>query len=488
MTASPIDQKTFDVIVVGNGVLGLSLGLTLARRGLGVALIGEEHRPTAASTAAGAMLGCFGEVTTTLLKSEHGKTKMDFGVRASKMWDSWLTELTEDAPGEEIRTADGTVVMLNTVGVSGIDDDNFAAIRKTVQEYDEPFEDVDPADIEWLDPDPNARPLRAMYLPNEHAVNTPELLNRLQAAFVRRGGTLVADTAIQLHHEQNTINGVTLASGDRLSSGRVVLAGGARTQELLDTIPELSVRIPRLVSGYGVSALMRTEGGSGPRSVLRTPNRAFACGLHVLPRGEGEVYVGATNVISPEPVTTPAMGDVLFLLECSARQVRRDLWSSGVHKLQVGNRPVSLDGFPLLGEAGIGGLWMLTGTYRDGLHLSPLLAEEMTHRLLGEEHQLDWDAFCPVRSPIAPATREEIVQTAATHLLATGYEYPWRMPVMYPMIIEAGFQGAFADWADELDPEFTPPAELLAVSRRLYPVIGKWLREYYAASRSARDA
>ncbi|MEU4850519.1 NAD(P)/FAD-dependent oxidoreductase [Streptomyces gilvosporeus] len=487
MTTSSIDQKTFDVVVVGNGVLGLSLGLTLARRGLGVALIGEAHRPTAASTAAGAMLGCFGEVTTTLLKSEHGRTKMDFGVRAAKMWDSWLTALDEDAPGEDIRTADGTTVMLNTVGMAAIDDANFTAIRDMLDTYDEPYEDVDPADIEWLDPDPNARPLRAMHIPGEHAVNTPELLDRLQTAFVRRGGTVVDDTAVRLHHQDSRINGVTLASGAQLSSARVVLAGGARTQELLDTMPELSARIPRLVSGYGVSALMRTEGGSGPRSVLRTPNRAFACGLHVLPRGEGEVYVGATNVISPEPVTIPAMGDVLFLLECSARQVRRDLWGSGVHKLQVGNRPVSLDGFPLLGEAGVEGLWMMTGTYRDGLHLSPLLAEEMTRRLLGEEHHLDWDAFRPVRSPIAPESREEIVQTVSTHLLATGYEYPWRMPVMYPMLIEAGFQNSFSAWADELDPEFTPPAELLAVSRRLYPVIGKWLREYYAASRSARE-
>ncbi|MEK5521656.1 FAD-dependent oxidoreductase [Heyndrickxia sp. FSL W8-0423] len=71
------NQHVFDdVVVVGNGVLGLSLALSLVRKKLPVALVGESNRPWAASTAAGAMLGCFGEVTSTLLKSEHGRARI----------------------------------------------------------------------------------------------------------------------------------------------------------------------------------------------------------------------------------------------------------------------------------------------------------------------------------------------------------------------------------------------------------------------------
>ncbi|MFB9542696.1 FAD-dependent oxidoreductase [Micromonospora sagamiensis] len=52
----------YDVVVVGNGVVGSSIAFELSRRGARVARIGEPNRKYAASTASGAMLGCFGEV------------------------------------------------------------------------------------------------------------------------------------------------------------------------------------------------------------------------------------------------------------------------------------------------------------------------------------------------------------------------------------------------------------------------------------------
>ncbi|MGH3429185.1 MAG: NAD(P)/FAD-dependent oxidoreductase, partial [Mycobacteriales bacterium] len=342
----------FDAVVIGNGALGLSLGVTLTERGLRVALIGEPQRVGAASAAAGAMLGCFGEVTSTLLKSEYGRAKHDLAVRATKLWDSWLSKIADDGDGTDIRTADGTFVILNNVGVPGIDDANYAAIRESLVEYDEHFQDIVPTEIDWLDPEATSRAQLAMYVPNEHAVNSAVLLARLEQAFTRRGGALMPDLAVGLDHHNGRMDGVTLASGTRLSAPTVVLAGGARTQELLNTLPEVSGRIPRLISGYGVSALVDTEDGTGPASVIRTPNRAFACGLHVVPRGEGQVYVGATNILSVEPRTTPLISDVQFLLNCATRQVHRNLSEGGLSRIQVGNRPVALDGFPLLGPAG----------------------------------------------------------------------------------------------------------------------------------------
>lgn len=484
MIAKKSDNRVFDVIVIGNGVLGLSLALTLVRKKVRVALVGEAHRPWAASTAAGAMLGCFGEVTTTLLKSEYGRTKLDFAVRASQLWHSWLADLARDAGDADIVIADGTIVMLNTVGVPGIDDANFAAIRESLCHYNEPFEDIDPSDVEWLDPDPGSRPLRAFFLPNEHAVNAAGLLERLERAFIRLGGTLVVEPVVRLEHDRDQVSGLTLASGEQLSSKCIALAAGVRSQDILDSVPDVAARIPRLISGYGVSALVRTEDSSTPRSVIRTPNRAFACGLHVLPRRTGELYIGATNIISPDPVDTPHIRDVLFLLNCAVHQVRRNLSISGLHRIQVGNRPVALDGFPLLGQTDLTGLWLVTGTYRDGLHLSPFLAREMSQRILGERSDIDLSMFKPVRTPIQPVSREEVVETAVTHMLATGYEYDWSIPVEWPHIIEHTLRPSYEQFADDLDPCYTPPPEILAASR-LHPSIFKMLRNYYAAVSNA---
>ncbi|MFE5739903.1 NAD(P)/FAD-dependent oxidoreductase [Streptomyces celluloflavus] len=481
------EGRRFDVLVVGNGVLGLSLALTLTRRGQHVALLGESHRPWAGSTAAGAMLGCFGEVTTSLVASDHGRTKLELGIEATRMWPQWLAELDEETGGgDSIKTADGTTLILNTIGIPEIDDANFAAIRAELVRYAEPFHDVDPADLDWVDSEPLSRPLKAFHIPGEHAVNPVALMERLESAFTKAGGTVITELATAVAHDRDRVTGVTLANGDSISAGQVVLAAGARTQGLLDTLP-VGPRIPKLVSGYGVSALVKTVDGTSPSSVIRTPNRSFACGLHVLPRSQGEVYLGATNVISSEPRDIAEMRDLVFLLQCAHRQVRRNLWDSHVAKVQVGNRPVSVDGFPLLGDGGMDGLWIMTGTYRDGLHLSPLLAQEMTARILGEAPRAALAPFTPVRPPLQAWSRERIVEDVVHHTIAIGYEQDWKIPVEWDGWIENDLRPATLSWAEEIDPEFTPPPELLFLSRQI-PDLAKILREYYAASREGAGA
>ncbi|TDB91949.1 FAD-binding oxidoreductase [Actinomadura sp. KC216] len=475
-----LESRNFDVVIAGNGVLGMSLGLVLARRGQRVAVLGEPHRPWAGTAAAGAMLGCFGEVTTSLVSSEYGRTKLELGIRAGRMWPSWLAELEDEADGNGIRTADGTTVILNSIGTAEIDDANFNAIRAELIRYGEPFEDVDPLDLDWVDGEPISRPLRAFHVPGEHAVNAAALLARLESAFVQAGGTLVTDMATGVEYQGDRVTGV-FANGERLGAGQVVLAAGARTQPLLDTLP-VGPRIPRLVSGYGVSALVKTVDGTLPRSVIRTPNRSFACGLHLVPRGEGEVYIGATNIISVEPREIPEMRDLIFLLQCAQRQVRRSLSVGGVTKIQVGNRPVSLDAFPIIGEGGMDGLWIMTGTYRDGLHLSPLLSQEIAARMLGEEGEADLSLFRPVRPPVQAWSRERIIDDVVEHQIGIGYEQDWKLPVEWDEWIKMDLRPATAAWAEEIDPEITPPPELLFTSR-FVPDLVKILREYYAVSR-----
>ncbi|MEV5444937.1 FAD-dependent oxidoreductase [Streptomyces sp. NPDC052644] len=478
-TPTPERKAGYDVIVVGNGALGTSTAVELARRGAAVALVGRADRPYAASSAAGAMLGCFGEVTTALLENPYGRVKFDLDLKAKDVWPQWLEGISGgQSDGRDILTATGTTVLLNSVGTAGIDTANFQAIRTMLEKHDEPYETVDPADVAWLDPDPNSRPLQALHIPGEHAVDSGRLLLRLERTARDLGVTVVDGHAARVISDGDRAGGVVLADGERLTAGQVLLAGGVGTQDLVDSVPGLGDCIPRLVAGYGVSAVVTTQDGTRPDSVIRTPNRAFACGLHIVPRGAGRVYVGATNIISPRPLADPIMRDVLFLLECSHRQTRRNLWTSTVERIHVGNRPVSLDGFPLLGETPLSGLWMMTGTYRDGLFLSPVLAAEFARRMTGEAPELDLKPFTPERAPLQGVSRDAVVDTTVEHTLATGYEQDWHVPTDWQEFFDVGLRPIHAQWADDLDPDFTPQPDLLAASRT-EPLLAKWLRAYY---------
>src|SRR5689334_2144180 len=124
---------------------------------------------------------------------------------------------------------------------------------------------------------------------------------QLDLAFTRSGGRIVDGRATGVEMRGGRPVGVQLADGGLIRCGQVVIAAGAQSLELLDGLDDLRRRIPPMVSGYGVSALFGTRDGSLPATVLRSPNRAFACGIHCIPRGDGVLYVGGTNVLTEQP-------------------------------------------------------------------------------------------------------------------------------------------------------------------------------------------
>ncbi|WP_441234517.1 NAD(P)/FAD-dependent oxidoreductase [Bradyrhizobium sp. 930_D9_N1_4] len=473
--------KGVDVAIVGNGALGLALGVELVKRNCRVAVIGPSSKQWGASPAAGAMNGCFGEVTRELLSSRFGRMKLQMDVDATALWDDWIASLAEmtGTKASSARSKSGTTVILNTVGTSAVDSANFSAMQSALDEYQSPYELLDESEIDWLTPQDGARALKALHIAGEHSVNAAVYLPMIERAFVSAGGLLLNGNASDIPSKSGSVEGVTLDDGTWIPAKQVVLAAGVKSLDLLNkALPDVARYVPPMVSGYGISAVLKVDDAGCPSTVTRTPNRAFACGLHAVPREPGVLYVGATNIISDEPQTHAAIGDLHFLLGCALKQLHTDLVSARVIALQVGNRPVPVDGFPLIGEIGSTGIWMLTGTYRDGLHQSPLLATKLANRMLSPDSLPFVPDFSPVRRPLCMGSRQDIVQQAVTHMLATGYEADWNVPVDWPPRIAKHLERRYVEISAELHDTFTPPAEIL-VCAMMHEGIRSKLDGYY---------
>lgn len=419
----------YDIVIIGNGVLGLSTALSLAALdpSLKIGVIGPESREGGASIAAGAMLNAFAEITSTSLKSYAGQEKFNLSLQASKKWRSWIEMInTYLEPDSQLTYQEGTFLILNSK--SGIlDSENFYAILKALNEYKECYEEVMPEDIPGLVPLEDCRPLRSLYLPNEGSIDSGKLIRALrEIASKHHKISFINASAESFNFKGTSIISVNLDKGEVITAKDYVVAMGSYSQKLIDTIPQLSRRIPRLLSGMGCAVVVNQDPSNIVEHVIRTPNRSGACGLHVMPQGKN-LYIGATNNVYTEPKTRHKMGFTHFLLECALEQINQNLHKSDVKTFHVGNRPATIDTFPLIGKTSIEGLWLLTGTYRDGFHQSPFLGEALARKILGLPHELS-NVFAPERPLIRSFTKEESIEEAVRHYMSGAYERSVKLP------------------------------------------------------------
>ena len=121
------------------------------------------------------------------------------------------------------------------------------------------------------------------------------------------------------------------------------------------------------------------------------------------------------------------MTSLYGLMQAAMNQVNTAYFQAHIERWMIGSRPTTVDGFPLLGETSIPGLWLVTGTRREGLHLSPLLAQLMAKELVGEEQAFP-APFAPERAPIWTLTREEGIRKAVRHLKSSAYQHDLQLP------------------------------------------------------------
>lgn len=404
---------TSDVVVVGNGIVGSATALALLDRdpSLRIAVVGDPRRRGAASAAAGAMHGDLGEVTRAARASTFGRAKLALAAEATRRWPAFRARLAEAHP-RDLSRASGTFVV-QTARAGALEAANFDAIVAEAEARDARCEFVSPSSHRV----PAGAPpfTRALFLPDEGAIDAPGLLAALDAALDATGRCArVAAQATVVLEASAHVRGVRLADGRELTAPRVLLAAGAGTQSLLAGLPEIARAIPRVLAGVGVS-LVVSSAAPLPH-VLRTPNGALATGLHAVPRGAGLVYVGATNEVALEPTDVAAPEIARALLHAVIDELLPALAGARVVGERVGNRPVTTDGYPLLGATSLGGLFVATGTYRDGLHLAPLLGADLAARLLGGPPMVD-HPFPPERAPLRTLHRDDAISEGVEHLV-----------------------------------------------------------------------
>lgn len=389
------------IIIAGAGVIGLSVARQALQRGFKVTCVApRRENPVSASSAAGAMLGAFGEITRhPPHDASNAETQMR--IESARLYPSWLEEVQYEAD-LKIRKGRGTIIVANSA--SREDSANLAAIEASASMFGESVEHLDPHDCADIAPHPNFTPTGLLFLANEGYVNSHDLLVALKVANTSREAyQYIDDEIVDIREAPSKVR---LRSGKSISGDHIVLACSSAVSRLLEDAAITDASFPRIVKGKGSYVILERQ-ASLPY-VVRTPNRDFACGLHLVPRGERQIYLGATNRVELDDdfAMRPSLAELQSLMYNAAHQFDVSLRRASFIEAGSGGRPYSLDGKMVLGALEGRKISVVTGTYRNGVLLAPLLAAAIVEEI--ETGKAANSAFSPKNRRTKTLSADEV--------------------------------------------------------------------------------
>ncbi|MEV0493668.1 NAD(P)/FAD-dependent oxidoreductase [Streptomyces atratus] len=405
-------REPADVAVVGTGVVGLAVAVELLHRGLTVTVVGPRagaHRGQG-TRAAGAMLSTFSE-----LEPHHDKQRAGLEtaerLAAHQAYPAWLERIAAMG-GDAVQTPAGTWVLApagRRLSLNPIADAARAA-GHSVEEHDA-------SSIPALRVP--ASSAGALWLPTEARVDTAALMESLSRAIEHHPHATWTTQAAT----SGSAGTVACTDGVTVRAREIVLAAGCGIPALL---PEHGrpLGLPPILAGRGVSARLNAPAVELGQ-VVRTPNAAFACGVHLVPRTDGSLYLGGTNrlTLNADPEQAPVLDEVAVLAADVASLLDPRLGAATLREARAGLRPYTLDHLPLIGRTGEPSVLVATATYRCGVLLAPrlaqLVADEITAPGSLEAHP--YRALRPMPTPrIDDVLAEGAAQDLLEHLLQGG--------------------------------------------------------------------
>ncbi len=374
-------------VIIGGGVIGLSLAYELATRGHQVVLLEKQKFGRKASWAGAGMLSPTNR-STAIHPLEHLEA-LSHQVHAE-----WSKRLESETGINNGFRKCGGLYMARTAG-------EVAALAGLKSEWRE--RQIEFQDLELVEIKNRFRPFsmcrsgstiaQASWVPGQAQFSTPDHIRALIAACHELGVSMHEELGdVEIVRANHTVEAVKVGTQD-FTGDIYVLAAGPWTEQLVEgwefSLPMQPVR------GQIALYKINLEDGSDGQSIASGPivNEGSR---YLVPRTDGHVLAGATI----EEVgfdCRPTENEVKGLRKW-AESVSEELNESTFVKSWAGLRPGTYDGFPYMGRLeGASNAFVSTGHFKGGLHLSTGAAVVMADLFEGKKCEVDIKLFSPSR-------------------------------------------------------------------------------------------
>lgn len=353
--------ETADVVIVGGGVIGLTVARALAKAGVGrVVLVERGQLGAEASHAAGGMLAAQAE-------SDCADDFLKLASASRELYTEFADSLRDETGIDIELERTGTLYLAFTDA-----DEHETLLRYGWQSNAGlAVERLTGDEARRLEPCVSSAARSALLFPLDWQVENRRLVVALAAALEKlRVRTLTGLNVESLLIERGRVTGVETARG-RIYAPVVVVASGAWASSLhVEGVPLIQIEPVR---GQMLCFEARPPVA---RHVIYSPRG------YLVPRMDGRLLAGSTTERAGFDKRVTAAGAHTILTH--ALEIAPELGNLPLINAWAGLRPRAPDDLPVLGaDAQTKGLFYALGHYRNGILLAPvtgeLLAEEITN-------------------------------------------------------------------------------------------------------------
>lgn len=373
------------LVVVGGGVIGLSVAWRAARAGHRVRLV-DDTGSRGSSWVAGGMLAPVAEAWP------GEEALLELGAESLRRWPDFADRLARDSGLPSGLREEGTLV----VGVDAADRAELDRLADHLGQLGREVAKSSARQLRRLEPSLGPSVRAGLEVPGDLAADNRAVLAALRAAAEAAGVEFLSARVRSVRGGAVELEGAgDLAQSDvdcsvdcDVECDVAVIAGGARSGR---THPALTDRI-RPVKGEILRLSTRGTALPPPRRTVRGPVHGRQ--VYLVPRDDG-VVVGATQyeVGFDTAVTVAGVRDLI----ADAERLVPGIGEYELDEALAGLRPSTEDNLPLIGWLEPGVL-AATGHHRNGFLLAPVTGDAVLDLLAGREPPTEVAAADPRRA------------------------------------------------------------------------------------------
>lgn len=365
-----------EVLIIGGGVIGLSIARELHKKGARrIVLVEKGVCGEESSWAAAGMLGPQAE-------ADAGGAYFEMMLSSRDLYPALAAEL-EDETGVDVELDRAGTLYL------AFSDDDIHRLRSRFEWQTKaglPVELLSADEARRAEPFASPDIRETLFFPSDWQIENRKLLAALRRYAELNDIQIVENTtAERIIVENGLVTGVETPGGN-ITAGQTVLATGAWTSLIKLGQSEFPVTV---------------EPVRGQIIAFQTAKRLFdhvvySRSGYIVPRADGRILAGSTseNVGFDKTLTDSA---ALALREM-ASEIAPNIAGLTIADHWSGLRPCASDGLPVLGSiAGADRLTIATAHYRNGILLAPLTARIVAEKLIDGVDSPAFTAFGPDR-------------------------------------------------------------------------------------------